>query len=209
MLTGREAQGGEGRSGPPQGSAPGAAPAEGQAGRLSTRRIYGGRVVQLDVDRVRFPDGSTGELEVIRHSGAAAVVALADPPDAADPRVVLLSQYRYAAGGEILEIPAGRLEPGERPDACARRELLEETGYEARSWRRLTALYTTPGFTDERIHLFLAHDLVAHEPAGEADEFIEVRVVPWSQAMEQIRDGQLVDAKSICALLYVARFLRV
>lgn len=176
---------------------------------MSTRRIYAGRVVDLDVERVRFPDGSTGELEVIRHSGAAAVVALADPPDAADPRVVLLRQYRYAVGGTILEIPAGRLERGESPEECARRELLEETGYAARSWRRLTTIYTTPGFTDERIHLFWAHDLEAHEPAGDADEFIEVRLVPWSEAMEKIGDGQLADAKSMAALLYVARFLRV
>ncbi|MGH7545819.1 MAG: NUDIX hydrolase, partial [Gemmatimonadota bacterium] len=157
---------------------------------MSTRRIYSGRVIDLDVDRVRFPDGSTGELEVIRHSGAAAVVALTEPPDAANPRVVLLRQYRYAAGGAILEIPAGRLEPGESAEACARRELLEEAGYVAGSWRTLTTIYTTPGFTDERIHLFLAHDLEAREPAGEADEFIEVRVVPWSEAMQAIRDGR-------------------
>lgn len=177
--------------------------------RLATRRVYSGRVIDLDIDRVRFPDGSTGELEIIRHSGAAAVVALLDAPEAPDPRVVLLRQYRYAAGGPIYEVPAGRLEPGESPEACARRELEEEAGYVARSWRRLATIYTTPGFTDERIHLFLAHDLEAREPAGEADEFIEVEPVPWSVAMGWIREGRLVDAKTLVALLYVARFLRV
>lgn len=164
-------------------------------------------MLDLDVDAVRFPDGSTGELEVIRHSGAAAVVALADPPEERDPRVVLLWQYRYAAAGRIYEVPAGRLDAGESPEACARRELREETGYEARAWRRLTAIYTTPGFTDERIHLFLAHDLERGEAADEPDEFIEVRLVPWSRAMAMIREGEVVDGKTVAALLFVAAFI--
>lgn len=122
--------------------------------------------------------------------------------------MVLIWQYRHAAGGRICEVPAGRLDPGESPEACARRELREETGFVARSWERLTTIYTTPGFTDERIHLFLAYDLERRPSAAERDEFIEVRLVPWSQAISMIRDGDVVDAKTIVGLLYVARFLR-
>lgn len=135
------------------------------------------------------------------------MVAFADPPGGADPRVVLIWQYRHAADGRLYEIPAGRLDSGESPEACARRELREETGYVARSWRPLTTIYTTPGFTDERIHVFLAHDLERRAPAEERDEFIEVRLVPFSHAVSLIRDGQLVDGKTIVALLYVAQFL--
>ncbi len=180
----------------------------GQSDRVATRRVYSGRVVDLDVDTVRFPDGSTGDLEILRHSGAAAVVAVADAPEAEDPRLVLLRQFRYAAGGYIYEIPAGRLDPGEPPERCARRELQEETGYVARSWRALTTIYTTPGFTDERIHLFLAHDLGRGAGAAEPDEFLEVHRTPLSGVLRMIRDGELVDAKSIVAILYVAEFLR-
>ena len=98
---------------------------------ISTVRRYEGRVISLDVDTVQFPDGSTGELEMIRHPGAAAVVPLLDDPKAADPRILLLRQFRHATEGSIWEIPAGRLEPGETPEVCARRELAEETGMRA------------------------------------------------------------------------------
>ena len=147
-------------------------------------------------------------MEVIRHSGAAAVVPLLDGPGSADPQVVLIRQYRYAAGGAIYEIPAGRLDPGEPPEACARRELEEETGYRARSWRRLTTIYTTPGFTDERIHLFLAHELEPGVARSERDEFIDVHVRPWTDVLRMVEDGEIADGKTVVALLYVACFLR-
>ncbi|PYP66452.1 MAG: ADP-ribose pyrophosphatase, partial [Gemmatimonadetes bacterium] len=121
--------------------------------QLATRRLYAGRVVRLDVDTVRFPDGSTGELEMIRHPGAAAIVPCASDPHGGDPAVLMLRQFRYAAGGALWEIPAGTLAPGESPEACARRELLEEAGVTAERLERLTSIYTTPGFTDEVIHL--------------------------------------------------------
>jgi ADP-ribose pyrophosphatase len=171
-----------------------------------TRRAYSGRLLTVDVDTVQAPNGSMLELELVRHPGAAAVVALVSPSKDADPSVLMLKQYRYAAGGPIWEVPAGVLEPGEKPADCARRELREETGAEAERFEHLTTILTTPGFTDERIHLFLATGITAGEPKPMADEFLEVRAVSISRLLEMIRDGEIVDSKSIAALLYVAGF---
>ena len=174
---------------------------------LASRRIYAGRVVRLDVDTVRFPDGSTGELEVIRHPGAAAIVPCASDPRGQDPTILMIRQYRYAAGGPLWEIPAGTLDPGEDPEAGARRELLEETGVSAARLERLTSIFTTPGFTDEVIHLYLASDLTTGEPSRERDEFIEVVPQPLSRVLALIRDGDVRDAKTIVAILYMAGFV--
>lgn len=173
---------------------------------LRAERVYTGRVLNLDLDTVRFPDGSTGMLEMIRHPGASAVVPLLDAPDAPDPRVVLIRQFRHAANGELWEIPAGRLEPGESPETCARRELKEEAGYLAGAVTPLTKIYTTPGFTDEQIHLFLATDLQAGSHAREPDEFVEVHELRWSQVREMIRQGDISDGKTLVALLFVERY---
>src|SRR5881628_534929 len=175
--------------------------------QLATRRVYSGRVVRLDVDTIRFPDGSTGELEVIRHPGAAAVVPCASDPSGADPTILLIKQYRYAAGGTLWEVPAGTLGPGEDPEACARRELAEEAGVTATTLRRLTSIWTTPGFTDEMIHLYLATGLTAGTPARERDEFIEVVPQPLSQVLARIRNGEVRDAKTVVAILYMAGFI--
>lgn len=174
--------------------------------QLASRRVYTGRVVRLDVDTVRFPDGSTGELEVIRHPGAAAVVPCASDPAGKDPTILLLKQYRYATGGVLWEVPAGTLGPGEDPAACARRELAEEAGVTARELRPLTSIWTTPGFTDEVIHLYLATGLSPGTPARERDEFIEVEPQPLSRVLSRIRDGEIRDAKTIVAILYLAGF---
>lgn len=175
---------------------------------ISTERVYTGRIVNLNVDTVAFPDGSTGTLEMLRHPGAAAVVPFLDDPASADPRIVLIRQFRHAAEGDMWEIPAGRLDPGEEPEACARRELREETGYSAAECRPLVTIYTTPGFTDERIHLFLATGLRAGEHAREADEFVEVHEVHWSEALRLLANGQITDAKTLSALLFTETFLR-
>src|SRR5256886_7694591 len=176
--------------------------------QLESRRVYTGRVVRVDVDTVRFPDGSTGELEIIRHPGAAAIVPCAsDPEGDPDPTILVIRQYRYAAGGPLWEIPAGTLNPGEEPDACARRELLEEAGVTAGRLRRLTSIWTTPGFTDEVIHLYLASGLTAGTPSRERDQFIEVVPQPLSQVLTRIRDGEVRDAKTVVAILYMARFV--
>ncbi len=174
-------------------------------GKIASRRVYSGRVLNLDIDTVRYPDGSSGELEMIRHPGAAAVV----PVEAGDdPDILLIRQYRYAAGGTIWEVPAGRLDAGEAPEACARRELLEEAGVRAGRLERLTTIMTTPGFTDERIHLYAAFDLVAGEHRREPDEFVEVVRLPLSRIMGLIRTGEIIDGKTIVALqVFAARRL--
>ena len=174
--------------------------------QLATRRIHTGRVINLDIDTVRYPDGSTGELEMVRHPGAAAVVPIASAPDGPDPVILMLRQYRYATGGELWEIPAGRLEPGEPPEQCARRELLEEAGVTAGRLEPLTTIWTTPGFTDESIHLFTASDLKTATAAREADEFLEVVPTPLTRVLELIRDGSMRDAKTLVAILYLAGF---
>lgn len=176
--------------------------------RIGGREIYDGRVVHLEVDRVRFPDGSEGELEIVRHPGGAAVVPLRRPRggEGDEPTVILLRQYRYAAGGHIWEIPAGKLSDGEDPEACALRELEEEAGVRAGSIRRLTSILTTPGFADERLQLFLATDLEDVPASHEDAEFIERREVTVSRALEMVDSGEIEDSKSVAALLYADRF---
>jgi ADP-ribose pyrophosphatase len=177
-----------------------------ESGRVSSRRAYTGRIISLDVDEVRFPDGSIGELEMIRHPGASAIVPLLSDPAADDPQVLLLRQYRYAAEGFLYEIPAGRLEDGESPRDCAARELREETGCSAERMEPLFSMYTTPGFTDEKIHVFMAIGLKTGKAAREADEFLELQPMLLSRALEMIAAGEIQDAKTALSLLFVAGF---
>ena len=177
-----------------------------EPGQVSTRRAYSGRVISLDLDTVRFPDGSQGELEIVRHPGASAIVPFLSDPAGPDPQLLLIKQYRYAALDFLYEIPAGRLEPGEAPELCARRELKEETGCTAGTLQHMHTMYTTPGFTDEKIHLFLAYDLVRGQAQTEADEFISVEVMPLTKALDMIRDGVIKDAKTALGILYAAGF---
>lgn len=178
-----------------------------KVGKVSSRRVYSGKIVALDIDQVRFPDGKIGELEIIRHPGASAVVPFLDAAD--DPQVLLIKQYRYAANGYVYEIPAGRIDAGETPEHCARRELREETGYSAGNIRLLSTIYTTPGFIDEKIHLFVAEDLSGGMIDQEPDEFMELHPIPLSRAVAMIRSGEIVDGKSIAGLLlaYLSRKL--
>lgn len=175
---------------------------------LSSTRVYSGRIVNLDLDSVRFPDDSVGQLEILRHPGASAVVPFLDPPGDADPRVVLIRQFRHAADGFIWEVPAGRLDPGESPEACAERELEEETGMRARRIERLTTICTTPGFTDERIHLFLADGLEPGSERREADEFMELHTLRWSEVLRLAESGEIVDGKTLVTLLFAQSFRR-
>ncbi len=177
-----------------------------RATRLSTREAYVGRLLRVDVDTIETPAGRTLELEMVRHPGAVAIVPFLSALDGPDPQILLIRQYRYAADRVIWEIPAGVLEPGEEREACARRELKEETGADAEELRYLTTIYTTPGFSDEQIHLFLATGLEVTQPDHQPDELIEVVARPLSGVLEMIRDGEIVDAKTIAALLYVAGF---
>ena len=179
-----------------------------EPGLVDRRPVHTGRIVDLSIDTVRFPDGSTGELEFIRHSGAAAVLPVLGDPDGPDPQVLLIRQYRYAAGGFMLEVPAGRPDrAGEDWEVCARRELEEETGLVAGKLTFLTTIHTTPGFTDEQIRLFLATKCTTGTEKMDDDEFIEPVVLPISQALEKVRDGEITDGKTICTLLYAAGFM--
>lgn len=177
-----------------------------EPGQIATRRVHTGRIIHLDVDTVRYPNGTTGELEMIRHPGASAVVPFVSDVAGEDPQVLLIRQYRYAAGGYLYEIPAGRLDPGEDPADCARRELEEETGCTAARVERLTTILTTPGFTDERIHLFLAEGLTMGEHRREQDEFLTVETMPMSRALGMIESGEIQDGKTIVGLLFAAGF---
>jgi ADP-ribose pyrophosphatase len=173
---------------------------------VSGERKYSGRVISLDVDRVRFPDGSIGELEMIRHPGASAIVPVLSEPGGSDPQLLLIRQYRYAAERYVYEIPAGRLEAGEAPEVCAHRELREETGCTASTMEHVFTMFTTPGFTDEKIHVFLASGLTRGAHAREGDEFIELVTLPLTKVLEMIERNEIEDAKTALAILYVAGF---
>jgi ADP-ribose pyrophosphatase len=160
-----------------------------------TKNIYTGRVVTLNIDTVRLPNGVTVDLETIRHPGAAAVVPIKD-----DGTVVLIRQFRHAAGGFIYEIPAGKLSPGEEPLQCAARELEEEIGYRASSFELLSSIFTAPGFADEVIHVYKATGLTKGRQQLDRDEVLEVVEMPLHLAIERIQDGTIRDGKTIVGL---------
>lgn len=162
-------------------------------GKIQT--VYKGRVVTLNLETVMLPNGLTVELEVVRHPGAAAIVPLKD-----DDTVILIRQYRLAAGGYIYEIPAGKLHPGEDPARCATRELEEEIGYRAGRLDKIATFFTAPGFTDEVMHLYVAKDLTHGTQALDGDEVLEVVEMPLEKAIAHIGDGTIRDAKTIIGL---------
>src|SRR4051812_37865915 len=174
--------------------------------RIGTERVYSGRIINVDRDSVRFPDGSIGTLEMVRHPGASAVLPILSDADAADPQILLIKQFRYAADEFIYEIPAGKLDGEEDPRGAAERELREETGCSAQTIEHLCTFFTTPGFTDEVIHAYAATGLVHGTGSLEKDEFISIEAVTLSRALEMIRDGVIKDAKSALALLFYAGF---
>jgi ADP-ribose pyrophosphatase len=167
------------------------------------REIYNGRVVRLIVESFELPNGKAATIEMIRHPGAAAVVPLTEERD-----VLLIHQYRRAASGFIYEVPAGKLDPGEEPEHCAMRELEEEAGVRAGKLQALGSIFTTPGFTDEIIHLYLATSLEAVRQKLDDDEVLSVERVSFERALEMCMRGELRDAKSICALMLADRVLR-
>ncbi|MBI5670345.1 MAG: NUDIX hydrolase [Chloroflexi bacterium] len=169
---------------------------------LTTKTVYQGRVVTLDVRRVRLPDGQEQQREVVRHQGAVALVALDEQQN-----VLLVRQYRSGAQQTMLEIPAGLLEPGEAPEVCAARELQEETGFKPARLEHLGGLHPTPGYTTEYIHLYLATGLSEARLTGDADEFIELLRLPFAEALALIERGAITDGKTLVGLLRVARRL--
>ncbi|WP_234414164.1 NUDIX hydrolase [Paenibacillus sp. CAA11] len=160
---------------------------------LSTRSVFEGKVVSLHIDTVELPNGETATREIIRHPGAVAVLAVREG------RILLVDQYRQALGRCELEIPAGKLEKGEEPSEAAKRELEEETGYRAGKITLLHSFYTSPGFADEIIHLYLAEELTSGEASPDEDEFLELYEVSAEEAKNFITEGRISDAKTVLA----------
>ena len=170
--------------------------------RISGEQVFDGALLKVYRDTVRLPDGSTGGREYIRHPGAVAIVPFFD-----DGRVLLERQFRYPHGREFIEVPAGKLEPGEPHLDTAKRELLEETGYTAQEWTRLGVIHTSIAYTDEAIELFVARKLSLQARSLDQGEFLEVLSVPFEEAIAMVRDGRITDAKTVAALLWVKLFL--
>jgi 8-oxo-dGTP pyrophosphatase MutT (NUDIX family) len=163
---------------------------------VERKMIYDGRVIKVSIDTVDLPNGMRVPLELVRHPGGAAVVAID-----AQNRVCLLHQYRHAAGGYIYELPAGKLEPDEPPETTARRELVEEGSVSASNWSSLGSFYSSPGVFTEIIHLYLATGLSAAASTPEDDEVFQVEWWPLDVAAERARNGELTDAKTIVGIL--------
>ena len=164
--------------------------------RIKGEVIYNGRLLRIERDTVRLPNGLETSREVVRHPGAVAIIAVKDQ------QLLLVRQYRYAIAQTTLEIPAGKLDPQELPLDCAVRELREETGYRG-TMEPISTFFTTPGFTDEVIHLFLARDLVWDPLSPDDDEFIEVEKIPWAEAVQRAQQNEFKDAKTIMGILQV------
>lgn len=164
-------------------------------------QLYNGRILNLRVDQVEFGDGKSTIREVVEHRGAAAIVPIIDD------NVILVQQFRYAASSDLLEIPAGTLEPGESPETCARRELEEETGYRCSELQKILECFMAPGYSTEKIHFYLAKRLERSKMMTEDDERIEVKTIPISDALEKIRSGQIKDAKTVCAIYRAVELL--
>jgi len=172
---------------------------------IDTRKVYEGRVIDLRVDTVSLPSGRTTTREVVVHRGAVAVVPLLP-----DGQVVLVRQYRQAAGQVLLEVPAGTLEPDETPEQCAFRELAEETGFSAGRLEKLFASYLAPGYSTELLHVYLGLDVQPDQDGREpeADEAIDTVSLPLDEAVEWVLSGRIIDAKTICCVLLAERWLR-
>lgn len=170
---------------------------------LSSKRLHDGTVFNLIVDEIRYPSGNKGVREVAEHPGGAVAVALFS-----DQSILLVHQFRYPTKEFLYELPAGKLDPGEDPGECAERELREETGYRGFQWEKLTAIYTTPGFCTEKLHIYLTIDpeRAEHERTLEEGEHgMTVHRVPLNEAIAMIERGEIVDGKTICGILLAHR----
>lgn len=170
-------------------------------GRLDGEQVYDGALLKVYRDRVRLPDGREGAREYIRHPGAVAIVPLFD-----DGSVLLERQFRYPNARVFIEIPAGKLEPGEPHLETAQRELLEETGYIAAEWTRITTVNTAIAYTDEAIELYVARKLEKRTAQLDDGEFLETLIVPFDEAMAMVRDGRITDVKTVIGLLWVEKW---
>ena len=165
--------------------------------------VYHGKIFELITENITLENGTTTDVEFIEHPGAAAIIPFLD-----DNRIVLLKQYRHALKKVIWEIPAGTLDPKEEIISCAKRELIEETGYSASGWQKLGEITPVPGYSDERIHIYLATELQPAEQHLDADEVIQVQEVEFNEALEMIGNGEIQDAKSIAGLFMASAWLK-
>ncbi len=164
---------------------------------IRRRTIFDGKLIRVQLDEVELPDGRTSTREIVHHPGAVGVLAFTD-----EGKLVFVRQYRNPLGKTILEIPAGKLEPGEDPKACAFRELEEETGYRAEEMRPIVSFYTSPGFADEILHLYEARGLQKGERRPDTDEFVEVEELTLQEAFAKMEEGQICDAKTVVAVYF-------
>lgn len=169
---------------------------------VHTETIYDGKIIRLEIDDVILPDGKPAKRELVRHPGAVALIPITE-----DGKLVMVEQYRKALGTTLLEVPAGKLEPGEAPEVTARRELEEETGYACDHLEWVTTFATSPGFADETIHLYTATGLrkVDQPLAGDEDEFVELLEIPVDEAVKKLVEGEIRDAKTAFAILWSER----
>ena len=167
---------------------------------LSSKEIFKGRVIDLYVEEVKLPNGKTSTREIVKHPGAVAIIAITP-----ENKIVMVEQFRKPLGRTIVEIPAGKLEKGEKPEATAKRELEEETGYTCSNLQLLISFYTSPGFADELVHLFIAEDLEKLKIAAELDEdeFLDVIEVTLEEAQEMVQNKRIYDAKTAFAVQYL------
>ena len=175
---------------------------------LSSRISYQGPVFSITTDEVEEPGGVRARRDVIRHSGSIVILAVDDAAKSArkdDPLILLERQYRHAAQSMMWELPAGRIDDGETALTAAKRELLEETGFSARQWKRILHFYVSPGFLDETMTIYLARELSAGEAQPEADERIAVKFFPLSEATRMAVNGRIQDAKTISGILWLAQ----
>ena len=176
----------------------------GKAKVLSSKTVYKGKVFFVTRDEVAEPGGVLASRDVIRHNGSVVVLAVDTKTNPADPSILLIRQYRHAAGKFLLELPAGRIEPGERLIPAAKRELIEETGYRAKRWSQHVRYYASPGFLSETMNVLLAEELSLGEATPEEDERIEVQMTPLSEVLRLIHAGRIEDGKTLIGVLLYA-----
>lgn len=167
---------------------------------ITSKKIFEGNIIDLQVDEVKLPNGETAERELVYHPGAVAVIPITE-----DNKIVLVEQYRKPLERTLIEIPAGKLEKNENPLTAAVRELEEETGYTTTNLSQVTSFYTSPGFANEKVYVYVTNDLIKMEnpPAGDDDEFVEIIEVTLDEAKELVEEGRIQDAKTNYAILYL------
>lgn len=170
--------------------------------QLTSEKVFDGKLLQVYRDKIALPNGQTSAREYIRHPGAVVILAMTD-----DAQIVLERQYRYPLQREFIELPAGKIDAGEDDLSCAKRELMEETGYAAREWQYVTTLYPCIGYADERLVFFLARGLTQVGHARDEDEFLEIFHLPVPEALNRIQSGEISEAKTVAGLFWLEKIL--